>query len=433
MIERPAFAHRPVPLERDPLGWVLLIVAVFFLVTLNRLGTPSMPMFDEIHYLPAARRLIDLTSRLNPEHPLVGKEFMALGMVLAGDNSWGWRLPSAILGAIGLFGATRAVWWASRSRMATILFGILFATNFVWFMIARIAMLDMAMGAFFALAVWQWVLAWQDSAKGRRHLVLTGLFMGLSLGAKWNAAPLMIIPGLLFAWDRLMALKGRRVHVLWARNAGPVPGVSLMEAFVWLGLFPVLVYFATFAPAFFYAQDPLTLRKLVPFQQYMLQLQDSVVKPHTYMSRWWQWMFNIRPIWFLYENVDGAQRGVLMVGNPFTMLAVLPALVLCLWGGLRGNRLKLGLVLLYAFAVGFWALNGKPVQFYYHYMLAAGFAIAALAVVLGEWWEKGVRWPGWASLALAIGMFAWFYPILSAGALPAKDSFATYTWLHSWR
>ena len=73
MIERPAFAHRPVPLERDPLGWVLLIVAVFFLVTLNRLGTPSMPMFDEIHYLPAARRLIDLTSRLNPEHPLVGK------------------------------------------------------------------------------------------------------------------------------------------------------------------------------------------------------------------------------------------------------------------------------------------------------------------------------------------------------------------------
>jgi len=430
MIERTASA----PSQRDPLVWVLAITAVFFLVTLNRLGTPSMPMFDEIHYLPAARRLIDLTSRLNPEHPLVGKEFIALGMMLFGDNSWGWRLPGVLLGTAGLFGAMRAVWWASRSRMAAILFGVLFASNFIWFMIARIAMLDMAMGAFFALAVWQWVLAWQRPEQGRRHLVLTGLFMGLSLGAKWNAAPLMILPGLLFAWDRFRALEGkRRLAFPIARGVGPVPGVSLAEAFVWLGVLPVLVYFATFLPAFFYAQDPLTLKGLIPFQQYMLKLQDSVVKPHTYMSQWWQWIFNIRPIWFLYEYTDGAQRGVLMVGNPFTMLAVLPALVLCLYDGVRGDRLRLGVALLYVFAVGFWALNGKPVQFYYHYMLAAGFAIAALALVLAEWWENGLRWPTALALGLALGMFFRFYPIISAAALPAKDSFATYTWLNSWR
>lgn len=430
MIERPASA----PPQRDPLIWVLGIAAVFFLVALIRLGTPSMPMFDEIHYLPAARRLIDLTSRLNPEHPLVGKESIALGILLFGDNSWGWRLPGVLLGTAGLFGAIRAVWWASRSRMATILFGVLFASNFIWFMIARIAMLDMAMGAFFALAMWQWVLAWQRPEHGRRHLILTGLFMGLSLGAKWNAAPLMILPGLLFAWDRFRALHGkRRLAFPIARDVGPVPGVSLVEAFVWLGVLPVLVYFATFLPAFFYAQDPLTLKGLIPFQQYMLKLQDSVVKPHTYMSRWWQWVFNIRPIWFLYENVDGAQRGVLMVGNPFTMIAVLPALVLCLYDGLRGDRLRLGVALLYVFAVGFWALNGKPVQFYYHYMLAAGFAIAALALVLGEWWENGLRWPAALSVGLALVLFLGFYPIISAAALPAKDSFATYTWLKSWR
>ncbi|MDE2562342.1 MAG: phospholipid carrier-dependent glycosyltransferase [Sphingomonadales bacterium] len=430
MIERPA----PAPSQRDPIPWVVGIVAVFFLVTLNRLGTPSMPMFDEIHYLPAARRLIDLTARLNPEHPLVGKEFIALGMMLFGDNAWGWRLPNAVLGAVGLFGAIRALWWTSRSRAATILFGVLFASNFVWFMIARIAMLDMAMGAFFALAVWQWVLAWQRPEKGRRHLVLTGVFMGLSLGAKWNAAPLMILPGLLFTWDRLWALKGRRKLALpFARGVGPVPGVSLAEAFVWLGVLPLAVYFATFLPAFFYAQDPMTLKGLVPFQRYMLQLQDSVVKPHTYMSRWWQWVFNIRPIWFLYQDIDGGQRGVLMVGNPFTMLAVLPALALCLWDGLRGDRLRLGVVLLYTFAVGFWALNGKPVQFYYHYMLAAGFAIAALALVLGEWWEGGLRWPARVSVGLALGLFALFYPIISAATLPAPDSFTTYTWLKSWR
>ncbi|MFX4497581.1 phospholipid carrier-dependent glycosyltransferase, partial [Acinetobacter baumannii] len=87
-----------------------------------------------------------------------------------------------VAGTLGLFGATRAVWWSSRSRGATLLFAVLLATNFQWFVLSRIAMLDMAMLSMIALAFWQWALAW---AKGkRRHLVLTGVFMGLALGGK---------------------------------------------------------------------------------------------------------------------------------------------------------------------------------------------------------------------------------------------------------
>lgn len=424
--------------DRDPLGWCVLLAFVFWVVVLHRLGIPSKPMFDEIHYLPAARRLIELSSRLNPEHPLVGKELIALSMKLVGDTPFGWRLPSAIVGTLGLFAAMRAMWWATLSRRATLVFGVLMATNFIWFVIARIAMLDMAMGGAMALAFWQWALAWRRGGEGRPgrarlHLALTGVFLGLSLGAKWNGAPLLAAPGLLFAWDRWHALRGRRGRFLIARNAAPVPGVSLLEAGLWLGLLPILTYLATFAPAFFYKVQPMTLHGLLPWQKYMLQLQDSVVKPHTYMSRWWQWMFNLRPIWFLYEKVDGAQRGVLMLGNPFTMLAGLPALLFCLWDGMRGNRLRAGLFALYFLSLVFWAVNGKPVQFYYHYMLASLFLTAALAVVLADWWDFGVRWPGRIALLLAVGLFIGFYPILSAGQLPAKNAYTAYTWLHSWR
>lgn len=422
--------------KRDPLPLTFAIAIAFFVVVLNRLAIPSKPMFDEIHYLPAARRLIDLTSRLNPEHPLLGKEFIALGIRLLGDGPLGWRMPNAILGAIGLFAGMRALWWASRSAAASVLFGVLLATNFIWFIMSRIAMLDMAMAAMMALGFWQWALAWR---RGRRiHLVLCGMFLGLSLGGKWNGVPLLVLPGLLFAWDRWQALSGRRRRWLIARDAGPVIGVSLLEAALWLGLWPLCVYLATFAPAFFYQTQPMTLRGLIPWQQYMLKLQDSVVKPHTYMSRWWQWVFNLRPIWFLYQKVDGAQRGVLMLGNPFTMLAGLPALLFCLWDGVRnvkvgGSRLRGGLVLFYAAALVFWALNGKPVQFYYHYELAATFLIAALALVLGEWWEGGLRWPAYVAAGLSVVLFIGFYPILSAGALPRANSYADFTWLRSWR
>lgn len=428
----------------DPLPAICLIVLAFFIVGLHRLGIPSRPMFDEIHYLPAARRLIELTRRLNPEHPLLGKEFIALGMKLVGDTPFGWRLPNLVAGTLGLFGATRAVWWSSRSRGATLLFAVLLATNFQWFVLSRIAMLDMAMLSMIALAFWQWALAW---AKGkRRHLVLTGVFMGLALGGKWNVIPLMVAPGLLFAWDRARAVglvrhrRERKVTgatvsawLLGTRHA-PVPGVSLAEAVLWLGLLPLVTYFATFAPAFFYQTEPMTLRGLIPWQGYMLKLQDSVVKPHRYMSRWWQWMFNLRPIWFLYAPVDGAQRGILMVGNPFTMLAGLPALLLCAWAGWKGDRLRGGVVLLYGLALVFWAFNGKPVQFYYHYALAAVFLMAALALTVDGWWRQGLRWPLWATLGLTLALFAGFYPIISAGALPpAKRAYTAWMWLRSWQ
>lgn len=437
--------------RRDPLAVTLMMVMAFFLLGLFRLGIPSKTMFDEIHYIPAARRMLELGRRLNPEHPLLGKEVIAIGMRLIGDHPFGWRFPNLILGTVGLFAASRAMWWVSGSRRVALVFTFLMATDMIWFVLSRIAMLDMAMASMLALGMWQWALAarpqWADRRGGRVHLMLTGLFFGLSLGGKWNGAPLMVVPGLLFAWQRAAALdlihwrrpQGWRVVAkglkrwLLATRAGPVRGVSLAEAALWLGLWPLVVYLATFAPMFFYAADPMTFHALIPWQRYMLQLQDSVVKPHRYMSRWWQWVFNLRPIWFLYEHIDGEQRGILMVGNPLSMLAGLPALGWCAWKGWKGEGLPALIVVLYVLSLIFWALNGKPVQFYYHYQLAACFLIAALALVIGGWWDAGVRWPGVIVLLLTAVVFIGFYPILSGAPLPGKKSYLDYMWLKSWR
>jgi len=434
--------------RRDPMAVTLVMVAAFFVLGLCRLGIPSKTMFDEIHYIPAARRLIDLSRRLNPEHPLLGKEVIAMGMRLFGDHPFGWRFPNLVLGSVGLFAASRAMWWASGSRRVALLFTFLIATDCIWFVMSRIGMLDMAMASMLALGMWQWSLAarpqWADRRGGRIHLALAGVFFGLSLGGKWNGAPLMVVPGLLFAWQRAAALdlirpqgwrgvaQGLRRWLL-ATRAGPVRGVSLAEAALWLGVLPIVVYLATFAPAFYYKVDPLTLHGLIGWQRYMLQLQDSVVKPHRYMSRWWQWVFNLRPIWFLYEHIDGAQRGILMVGNPFSVLAGLPALAWCGWRGWRGDGLSALIVVLYVLSLIFWALNGKPVQFYYHYELAACFLMAALALTVGRWWDAGRKWPGRVvGLATAV-VFIGFYPILSGAPLSGKKSYLDYMWLKSWR
>ena len=432
--------------QPDPVRATVAIALVFFLLGLCRLGIPSRLMFDEIHYVPAAKRLIDLTKRLNPEHPLLGKEAIAVGIRLFGDNAFGWRFPNLVLGTVGLFAATRALWWASGSRIVALVFGFLLATDFIWFILSRIGMLDMAMCATMALGMWQWALAakpmWADRRGGRVHVIAAGLFFGLSLGGKWNGAPLVVLPGVLFAWQRAAALgllhwrrpgiSGVRRWLLETR-VGPVRGVSLLEAGLWLGIWPIVVYLATFAPAFFYKVQPLTLSGIFAWQRYMLQLQDSVVKPHRYMSRWWQWVFNLRPIWFLYGKAEGVQRGILMLGNPFSMLAALPALGWCGWQAWRGAKLPALLVALYVLSLIFWAINGKPVQFYYHYELAGSFLMAAFALMLGTWWDAGLRWPGRFAVLVTAMVFIGFYPIISAGPLPGKKAYIDYMWLKSWR
>jgi dolichyl-phosphate-mannose--protein O-mannosyl transferase len=166
----------------------------------------------------------------------------------------------------------------------------------------------------------------------------------------------------------------------------------------------------------------------------MIRLQDSVVKPHPYQSVWYQWIANWRAIWFLYESVDGAQRGILLVGNPLTMLLGLVALV---WAGVHGfaegRRDALALFVLYAVSLGMWMVADKPVQFYYHYLLPGAFLMGMLALALDAMWREGRRTFPLLVLGASVALFAGFYPILSAAPLAGRMSFGHWMWLDSWR
>lgn len=419
--------------EEDPWDWSA-VVAVFFLALVwYRLGIPSRIYFDELHYVPAARKLLTLTIA-NPEHPMLGKEMIAAAMALLGDKPMYWRVPSALLGTLGLYAYARMLWFATGSRFATLAGQFLLATGFAWFIQSRIAMLDMVMACFAMIAFWMFAGAVARPEQGRWRLALAGLCLGLALGAKWSIAPLAALPGLAFLIGKL---KDNGARFLIAPEGGPVPGISLIEAAFWLGSVPLAVYWLTFLPTFFYAERAVSPWGFVEQHRYMLQLQDSVRRPHPYRSVWYQWMGNWRAIWYLYDKVDGAQRGVVLIGNPFTMLASLPAVLWCLWAGLRRkHRAALAMAGCYAASVGFWAISSKPIQFYYHYLLPSAFLLGCMAIALDAMQRKGGKWrrAAWTALALSAGMFAWFYPIISAAPLHGgKQSFEFWMWLRSWR
>ncbi len=437
----PSPAALPPRAPRDPLGWCLALTGLFALLTGWRLGVPSQPYFDEVHYLPAAREILSFLETgqgayRNREHPLLAKELIALAMLVFGDNPLGWRIVPWLSGVIAYGASLRALWLAGRDRFATLAFGVLLASGFPLFIHARIAMLDMVMVAALAVAAWQFAAACARPEQGRWRLALTGIAIGCALGAKWNAAPLAVLPGLAFLVARARA--GRR-RLFLSRRGAPVPGITLVEAFVWLGIVPLVVYAATFVPGYWLAAplhpSPLAERGLIGLHREILSLQSGLMTPHRYMSTWEQWVLNTRGIWYLYEPVDGAQRGILLIGNPLTMLLGLPALAWCLLAGLwRREPARLAAALGYAVSLGFWIVAPKPTQFYYHYFVPSIFLLAALALALSDMRRLPFgQWLAWGIPAASAALFAWYYPILAALPLASPDSFLAWAWIEGWR
>ncbi len=419
--------------DSDPANLCAAIAIFFLALVWWRLAIPHQIYFDEVHYVNAARKQLDHI-RVNPEHPMFAKTVLAFAIEWLGDRSLVWRIPSAIGGALGLFAFSRIVWFASGSARAAIIGSVLLATNFFWLIQSRIAMLDMTMASLAMVAGWQIAAAIRLPHQGRWRLALAGVLMGLALGSKWSVAPLLALPGLAFL---TLKIRDDGWRFLWARNGGMVPGISLPEAGLWLGLVPLAVYWATYWPAFHWVARPVNPWDPIAWHKHMLMLQDSVKKPHPYRSVWYQWVGNWRAIWYLYKEVDGAQRGVVLIGNPFTMYAGLVALIWAVMEGVRRWRMDLlTFAALYVISLMFWAFSGKPVQFLYHYLLPSTFLMAILALALDDAGKRNDRWrllmP--IGIGLSLIMFAVFYPIISAFPLCCgRPSFEFWMWLPRWR
>jgi dolichyl-phosphate-mannose--protein O-mannosyl transferase len=425
----PLAPHR----DRDPLGWCLFIAFGFLALLLWRIELPHRYYFDEIHYVPASLKLLELIP-VNREHPMFGKEVIAASIHLLGDNPFAWRLPSALFGALGLLGFGRLMWHLSQRRAATLAAMLLLATNFMWFVQSRIAMLDMIGAGLCMAGLWQFAAALRAGSKGhaRVHLLLSGLALGLSIGAKWTSAPAVILPGFCFL---VLWVRQNGIALTSRRASGPARGISLIEAGVWLGLFPLAVYWATYAPAMFYTDRPVAPFGFIEQHEFMIKLQESVKKPHPYRSVWYQWVADLRVIWYFFETVKDQQFGIVMLGNPFSMIVGLPALIWGLWVSIfQRRRDVLAFVALYAATLGVWIDNAKPVQFYYHYLLPGAFLMGVLALALDAMWRKGLRWRQAATgtFVLSLAFFALFFPILTGLPLP-RDAYNYWMWLPGWR
>jgi dolichyl-phosphate-mannose--protein O-mannosyl transferase len=399
--------------------WNAVIAVVIFFAAhfalLVGVTTPDKFYFDEVHYVPAARQMLEpvpSAPRLNPMHPPLAKQLIALSIRSFGDNPLGWRYPGVLFGSlaiVAMYFCGLALFAAQGPAVASALLAFF---NQMVFVQSRIAMLDIFALAFGLFAIASFMHGFRKP-RPQLWFGLTGLACGLAMACKWSGSFVLATCIVIVAVIRLM--QGWRTRFAdgnaddWFRP-GLWPDFRATHFAVCFVLVPAVVYLATFVPL-----DGWSISDLIEAQRRIFgDNTTTAIAGHTYMSAWPSWPFLLRPVWYLFDKIgDDRIAAVVLLGNPLVLWPALPALAVCLRDWVVTRRADVFLILsFYAGPYLAWALLPRTLGFLYYYLPSATFAGLALVYLLRR--GNSPRWLLWAFVAVAFAGFAAMLPISAA-------------------
>jgi predicted membrane-bound dolichyl-phosphate-mannose-protein mannosyltransferase len=406
----PAAAPPPPPVAPAGRAVTLLLGALVVLSLAGRLAWLDRPrglMFDEVYYVNAARVILDLPRPAddpwahhprgldpNVEHTPGGKVLIAASIKLLGDNPWGWRLPSALLGTLAillLYGLARRV---GAPPGAALLAAFAFAFDDLAFVHARVGTLDAMQLGFMLLGLWAYA--------GRRPVV-AGL--GLAAGALCKITGLYGI-GAVLALEAVRRWRARRATGRWdgrpIGRAALAAGVFVAAFLAGLGALDHFVGVFT---------SPTEHLRYVLAYGYTLQTTGGSVAA---VSQPWEWLVNRAPM--LYHAAGPAVHAAM---NPAVVFATVPAVGYCAWRAARRQAdpaaEPAGLVVALFAATYLPTFLGAAAGriAYIYYFLPVVPAVALGAALLVEAGRARLRILPWLYAAAVLAGFVWRFPYRS--------------------
>ena len=396
---------------------------------------------DACFYVHAAGRPPCFDREITTVHPPLGKWLIGWGIEATDFSAVGWRIAAALAGVI-----TVALLYVLGRRLlgstwAALLAAGFLAVDFMHFVHSRVGMLDIFV-PMFGTAAFLFLVCDRDrtfapagrARKGwsrggwRPWRIAAGVACGLAVASKWSGLlVLATIVLLTVVWE----MKARPRDSLRAafNDALTEEGGSIVIALV---LIPVVVYGATFVGRLdgSYLAWPWNhgsfYRALWDRQFYMYKFHRYLATPNWAQSPVWSWPLVTRPIPYLFERLPGGRvRNLVGGADPFVWWAALVALGYTAYEWWKRKE-PLGPegVIVAGFAIGYfpWFVlsYNRPDVFIYYMLPVVPFMCLALAYAAQRLWRSV---PGRVAVigfaVLAIGLFAYEYPLLTARPISA--------------
>jgi dolichyl-phosphate-mannose--protein O-mannosyl transferase len=346
-----------------------VLLAAGLLLRLVDLGVLPRLGFDEDHFVLAARAYLAGEADRN-NHPPLGKIFIAVGMLLLGDDPTGWRAAAVVWGLQTIVVAGVLARELFEDRRAGWLAAAFVAADGFFLTYSRAALLDGSLACF---VLWSVLAA--ACARSWRGVLASAVLVGLAASVKWSGG---------------FAVFPAAATVLAQRRVRP-------RAVLLFALAPV-VHLALWTGALAFTGEAAGPRALVEVMRAALRSHvDNGRLTHAVGSQWYSWPLFLRPIvlkdgahgvWHHYASTVG--HPLLFLGGTLAALGTIAGGVAAAWSPRFRALARTAPVARPAalLVVGWLALLAPWVNrsytFLYHYLPAYGFVLVLLAGVVAR-------------------------------------------------
>ncbi|MFM9876661.1 MAG: dolichyl-phosphate-mannose--protein mannosyltransferase [Rhodoglobus sp.] len=446
------------PTVRRLLRWaapaaVVIIAAVTRLINL---GSPRSLIFDETYYVKDAWTLVNLgyeaqwpaeadalfvggqtdnflTDPSFVVHPPLGKWLIGFGMLIFGpDNSFGWRVATAVTGILAVVLLMLIARLLFKSMLLATIAGFLMAISGSAIVMSRVALLDnfvmffalLGFGAVLLDRSWSrvrlaaWIARREEGGRGtdwgpalwnRPWLIAAGAAFGAAAAVKWSGLYFLAA----FAVYTLVvdALARRRAGIqFWASGTAfrQAPVTFLLAVPIAL-----VVYLSTWSSWFLgdngysrqWAEEasnawtgllswvPLSVQSFWHFESSVYAYHLGESRPHGYQANPLTWLFMIRPTSMFYESNSLGQNGcqfsncgssITDLSNPIIWWAATAAVLYLVYRLVRYREWRVGLILM-GMVAGYlpWLLYLNRTVFQFYTIAFEPYMLLALTFVIG--------------------------------------------------
>lgn len=387
---------------------ILSMILLFSLVTrVYSLGLPKEMYFDEIYHSFTAKLVLHNDPKAwewwnpHPEgfayewtHPPLSKLGMVLGMLVFGENSFGWRIPQAILGTLSVLLIYLLAYEIFKDRLVGLLSAAIFSLDGLPLVLSRMGMNDSYVLFFSLLSIYLFI---------KDKNLFSSIALGLALSSKWSAIygmPIIFIS-----------------HFVFRKK--------LKLSYLSFLIIPVAIYISSYGVMF---KTGHTWSQFIEVQRQMWWYHTNLVAEHPYTSPAWSWPLLLRPI-YLYDGqeVNGLVARIYAFGNPVVFWFGLFSIILNFYISAKEKNKKLGFVV-FSYLIFFLPWIASPrIMFLYHYLPSIPFLTIAAGFILR-------RYPVSRIVVFGLGtlLFVYFYPHWIGMRIPVwLDN--SYYWFSSWR
>ena len=411
----------------------------------QRPGFMNSSYFDEIYHARTAYEHLQGVNPYEISHPPLGKLIISIGIAIFGLVPFGWRFMGTLFGVLMLLPLYCMIKGMFGKRIVAICGTLVFAFDFMHFAQTRIATID-TYAVFFIILMFWFIYRYISHdyetpvSKMLPDLFFAGLFFGLGAAAKWTSLYFGLAMAILYLIYQF--LRGRH----WIRSGrgddlGGYLVKTVLASLVFFILIPGMIYYLSYIPYGVARDYPLFSREYLQLvldnQEFMWDYHQGVTEEHSFSSRWYQWIFNLRPILY-YQNFlpDGIKSAISAFGNPALYWGgLLAILVLPVSAVRQRDGRALAILVGYVTLLFPWLFIDRP-TFAYHYFTNTIFLTLALAYAFDRLMERkkgAYKTIIIAFTAVTVGLFVLFYPALSGRPVSIEFTDTFLRWWPSWQ